>query len=63
MKLVISSIDGCIPTTTEELRAGVGSDWSDDRPMPVFDLDGDANASPVGSVNPFSGTYTPTEDS
>ena len=53
--LIISSIDGRIPATMDELTAGVGTSWSDINPMPVFDDAGDL----VGTVDPVSGRYAP----
>ena len=51
----IYSIDGSVPVTLGELDAGVGTDWSDESPMPVEQDNGEL----VGYVDPFTGEFTP----
>ena len=52
-----SSIDGHVPFTADELRTGVGTDWSDDRPIPVFRDDEEI----CGHIDPLTGQYTSTD--
>ena len=55
------SIDGDVKFTMDELRAGVGTDWSDTQLIPVTSHGFNDH---MGNINPFTGEFTliPAED-